>query len=61
MMERGWTSHDLAERMDGDPLRNLVLLRLLFTSDVRMGPAIALRIAKALDINGDLLLERELA
>lgn len=48
MMWRGITSRDLAARMEGDPLRNLMLLRLLFAGGAIMGSAIEARINAAL-------------
>lgn len=48
MVERRMTTRELADCMEGDPLRNLTLLRLLFDGGGTMGTAIEERIAAGL-------------
>ena len=64
MTERGLRVRDVASRMDGDALRNRVLLWHLIhhpTGVLGLGPAIANRLGQALGLSGELFTDMERA
>ena len=61
---RGWRVGDLAERMEGDPLRNRALVSLYLqhpTGEIELGPAFAHKLGLAFGVSGDFFLDLEKA
>lgn len=64
MRARGWQPTDVAARMGGDPIRNLLEVELyLAVQDprLRLGDDGAARLARAFDVSPDLFLNLETA
>jgi plasmid maintenance system antidote protein VapI len=62
MSARGWRVRDLAERMEGDPLRTRALLWHYFghpTGELELGTMMADRVGRALGLSGEFLLNLE--